>query len=527
MTVEEKLERLDIHPKSHPSHYLIHKYWGRKPHNLVGEYINLFTKPGDKVIDPFMGSGGVVIESNKSSRVGVGVDLNPMACLIVSETVKTNVDYSKITKAFEDIINKIPDEVIDLTYTTDKDGLRYLIDNAIWEHGQLTRIKFYKDGARTLKDADKKDVDTAKKAKKLLEKYEQQGLITYPKDEIMTYVKRSGKNTVDELFTERNLLIAAFVMSGIKKIKDVSVRSSLTLIFTSALPNISSMIPGDAKTVNGKSGWQISKFWVPKVHSEKNAINTFRLRLNKYIKGKQELEGLLTPTDFQILNQSSENIKNIDDKSIDYVFTDPPYGDSISYFALSSFWTSWLDYKMDYENEIIYDPYRGKKDEDYSLRLDQAFRETHRILKDEGYMSFTFHNRHVKFWKIIIDAVQKAGFKLVNVKWVDQAVASGTQGINRKNTLKGDFVYTFKKNGVPDHEDRVINGEAVVDKVIKDLIKKSSHVTTAKLYESLIPELIAEQAYYDTDGKLLDIDRYIAKTYEYKLQKDGEYGWSL
>jgi len=35
------------------------------------------------------------------------------------------------------------------------------------------------------------------------------------------------------------------------------------------LPNVSKMIPGDLVTVNGKSGWVVSKLWAPKVHTEK------------------------------------------------------------------------------------------------------------------------------------------------------------------------------------------------------------------------------------------------------------------
>src|SRR5690606_8303160 len=141
--------------------------------------------------------------------------------------------------------------------------------------------------------------------------YESNGIISYPKDEIMAYVKRSGKSYINELFSERNLLLASFFIAGIRKVKDESIRGALTIIFTSALPNISSMIPGDLNTVNGKSGWQISKFWVPKVHAEKNAINTFKLRLTKYINGKKDIDSLSTNTKYAIYNQSSENLENI------------------------------------------------------------------------------------------------------------------------------------------------------------------------------------------------------------------------
>jgi hypothetical protein len=117
--------------------------------------------------------------------------------------------------------------------------------------------------------------------------------------------------------------------------------------------------------------------------------------------------------------------------------------------------------------------------------------------------------------------------QLINVKWIDQAVASGTQGINRNNTLKGDFAYTFKKLNKSLYEHSVVNGERIIDRTIEKLLKSNSHVTTSKLYESLIPEIIKDQAYYDSSGKLLDIDKYIAKKYEYKLQRDGYYGWSV
>lgn len=530
MEMEEKLSKLSIVPQSHPSYYMLHKYWGRKPHNLLDEYISLFTKPGETVLDPFMGSGGVVIESNKLERIAVGVDLNPMACFIADATLLRGIDYDYLRQKFEDIVGSIPEDVIDLTYTTGDDGNDWLIDNAVWEQGQLARIKYYKDTVRVIKDADSTDIERANLADKILEKYETLGYISYPHSKIMDYVKRSGKETIDQLFTKRNLLIAAFVMSGIDKVLDAKTKKILNLVFSSALPNFSSMIPADKNTVTGKSGWQISKFWVPKIHTEKNAVNALRTRLDKTIKGKQEIDTLVTDTKYSIHNSSSEDMGFLDSESIDYVFTDPPYGDSIAYFALSSFWSTWLRQAVDYDNEIIIDPYRDKKEEDYSIRLGKVFKEVYRVLKRNKYMSFTFNNRHVKYWKIVLDAVYSAGFGLVNVKWVDQPIASGTQGLNRKNTLKGDFVYTFKKLSAPDVRvcpSSCINGEEIVLKTMDEFRKKQKYVTTAALYERLIPRIVEEQAYYDSKNKLLDIDKIVAKKFSYERQEDGKFGWSL
>ena len=52
--------------KPHTPMYLMHKYWARKPHNVVSEYIENYTKEGELVLDPFCGSGPTPIEAIKS-----------------------------------------------------------------------------------------------------------------------------------------------------------------------------------------------------------------------------------------------------------------------------------------------------------------------------------------------------------------------------------------------------------------------------------------------------------------------------
>src|SRR5579863_3132047 len=72
--------------KTHPPYYLIHKYWARKPHNVVRTYIEHFTRPGQIVLDPFVGSGVTVIEGVKAGRKTIGIDINPIATLMTYAT---------------------------------------------------------------------------------------------------------------------------------------------------------------------------------------------------------------------------------------------------------------------------------------------------------------------------------------------------------------------------------------------------------------------------------------------------------
>jgi DNA modification methylase len=517
------LDKVEVTTSSHPKHYLIHKYWGRKPHDLVSTYVRHFTKKNDTVLDPFMGSGGALIEANKLNRHSIGYDLNPMACMIAEETLKT-IDLNKLEKTFKKIIADIPEEIYSLQLAV-MGTKKYTLENAIWKGDELIKVKFRKDGKSTIRNANKTDISTYKKAEKLLRKYEKE--FFYPKDEIMKYVRRNKKNTIDELFSKRNLLIASWFLNEVNQITDKKIKNSLRFIFTSGLPNFSKMIPGDIDRVVGKSGWQISKFWCPEVHAEKNVLISLSQRLTKYIQGKKDIENLVTQSNYEIYNLTSQKMSAVKSDSIDYIFTDPPYGESIAYLALSSFWNSWLRNRVKYENEIIYDPYRQKKESDYQERLEDTFSEMSRVLKRNKYLSMTFHNRHLKFWKILMDSCQSNGFELVHVKWVDQAVSSGTQGINRKNTLTGDFVYTFKntEKKTPINNKKNI-GEKYIDQVIDTYKKKYGFITPSQLYEQVVPLIIENKAYYNSKLQLLDIDDYVNKTYKYST-RSKEYGWKL
>ena len=94
---KELVEQIDYATvaKPHTSMYLMHKYWARKPHNVVSEYIENYTKEGDIVLDPFCGSGPTPIEAIKLGRKGIGVDLNPISTFVTRMTAMP-VDINSI-----------------------------------------------------------------------------------------------------------------------------------------------------------------------------------------------------------------------------------------------------------------------------------------------------------------------------------------------------------------------------------------------------------------------------------------------
>jgi adenine-specific DNA methylase len=125
--------------------YLMHKYWARKPHNVVGEYIEHYSKKGEIVLDPFVGSGVTAIEALKRGRKAIAIDLDPMATFITKMTLLP-VDLGKFKDAFEEIKTNVKTEIEKL-YSTKcpKCGKKATILATVWlrDENQPSEIRLF------------------------------------------------------------------------------------------------------------------------------------------------------------------------------------------------------------------------------------------------------------------------------------------------------------------------------------------------------------------------------------------------
>src|SRR4051794_31645899 len=75
------------------------------PETLAAEFICFFTKKGQTVLDPMVGTGSTVVACLRSGRRGVGIELNPryfeIAQKIVADEVKT---LGKVKKGLEPVL---------------------------------------------------------------------------------------------------------------------------------------------------------------------------------------------------------------------------------------------------------------------------------------------------------------------------------------------------------------------------------------------------------------------------------------
>ena len=76
--------------------YDSHIYWSQKPYNICDILINSFSKKGDIVFDPFLGSGVTLLQSIKkeNDRIGIGCEINDAPIFIVN-TLLAKYDTKK------------------------------------------------------------------------------------------------------------------------------------------------------------------------------------------------------------------------------------------------------------------------------------------------------------------------------------------------------------------------------------------------------------------------------------------------
>lgn len=73
------------------------------PRELPAWFIKLFTREGDRVLDPFVGSGTVCVVAQQMGRHSVGIDIRPEYCEMAREQVRT-VQHSLLQQEIQEVL---------------------------------------------------------------------------------------------------------------------------------------------------------------------------------------------------------------------------------------------------------------------------------------------------------------------------------------------------------------------------------------------------------------------------------------
>lgn len=133
----------------------------------------------------------------------------------------------------------------------------------------------------------------------------------------------------------------------------------------------------------------------------------------------------------------------IPDNSVDYVFTDPPFGENIYYADLNFLVESWHRVLTDSAPEAIVDRAKKKSTADYQSLMRACFEEYARVLKPGRWMTIVFSNSSNAVWRAIQEALGMAGFVVADVRTLDKQQGSYRQVTS--TAVKQDLVISAYK----------------------------------------------------------------------------------
>ena len=169
---------------------------------------------------------------------------------------------------------------------------------------------------------------------------------------------------------------------------------------------------------------------------EKNLILGLRRKLSTIVDAFDLIHGRKGKV--EVRQQSSCRV-NLPDRSIDYVFTDPPFGGNIPYAEINFLNEAWLGRYTNRTDEAIVSVSQDKTLTDYQSLLTNALSEARRVLKLDGKITLIFNSASAKVWHALQAAYTDAGFAVEYAGVLDKIQGSFKQ-VTTSGAVRGDLV---------------------------------------------------------------------------------------
>lgn len=178
---------------------------------------------------------------------------------------------------------------------------------------------------------------------------------------------------------------------------------------------------------------------------------------------------------------------DLPDNSIDYVFTDPPFGGNIPYAEINFLNEAWLGEYTDRGQEIIISPSQKKSLSDYQQLLTNALCELRRVLKHDGKATLVFHSASANVWNALQSAYGDAGFCVECAGILDKKQGSFKQ-VTTAGAVRGDPVLLLGKNSRIQAEHSSESVRDVVQRLQVEALSLSDPLeqTPERLYSRLV-----------------------------------------
>jgi adenine-specific DNA methylase len=444
-------------------YYGVHPYFTRRSAAVVRAYLARYSMPGDTVADPFGGSGVTAIEALLMGRRAIHNDLNPFANFMTSAIADTRLaNTAELWSAFRDVADRC-ESVVRCIETEDPAAIR----------ARLRRL---------------------------------------PLPENIPLPRTSDAARFHDLFTPRQLAALATIRQAVDSLRSGTPKDCLLLAWSAAVAKLNRTFlsaKGRAPSRGGSSIFSIYRYKIAKEPVELPLWETFRGRVDNVVAAKAEVLDIRDlaaqrPNEPQIDSQIGLQVLSMDAaaledairaRSVDYIFTDPPYGGYISYLDLSILWNHWLGFPVSdaaRANEAIVGGQLKLSESHYRRKLAESLACCIRLLRPDRWFSVVFQHWDTRYFETILDTATDGGCALrAAVTQEREVIWSMHKKKNAETMLAGEMILTFHKPRVAKDVALVARERrpALFAELLSDVLKECSRyseVTSQFLFNRMI-----------------------------------------
>ena len=360
----------------------------------------------------------------------------------------------------------------------------------------------------------------------------------YNTRQALSYGFRSWK----DFFNDRQLLALGLLRKSIEEIEDESTRSALRVLFSGVLEfnNLFTSYKGEGTgAVRHMFAHHILKpervpieanIWgTPKSSGSFTSLFKGRLlRALDYRSAPTEVNGSTEPSVVCALPFSGRVEKewpthsqfvrrgiyvscgdsaktDLPSRSVDLVVTDPPFFDNVHYSELADFFVAWhgsRDLEPSTTRHIA--EVQDSDSDHFARKLQDVFKESRRILKDDGLLIFTYHHSRREGWRALARAIVGAGFVVINSHPVKAEMSVATPKTQAKEPIQVDIVIVCRKldstsTGIADSESSVHSATSKIKRMQDAGFKMSKNDKKVVLFGQLLVGLRDERAIDDME----------------------------
>lgn len=355
----------------------------------------------------------------------------------------------------------------------------------------------------------------------------------YPTTELpdganLSQPKRRGLTSIDKFYSGRNLSAMSHIWQQINRVAETEDAAFLAFCFTSLYQRVTQL---SEFRFWGGSG-NTAHFNVPYIFKESNVFLTFER------KAKSIADHLATTaTQYNgrklIRTGSATDLSFVPANSIDFIFTDPPFGANINYSDMNFLWESWLGRRTNVEKEAIVSKPQKKGVKEYQELMTDSLSECYRVLRDGHWMVLVFMISSEAVWEAIRNAVLDAGFEISRVDIFDKQHGTFKHFVS-ENTAGCDLMLHCRK--VPRTSDESVavaaelrcSIESFLDTIGTQIprqaflhVSRSAEIDYRLLYSQYIAETMVNA------GAMPDFVRFKEAAKKYLEEKYGSDGQSI